>query len=133
AGALTFIDKTNVMTLNHLAQAIKVCEESGKCFKQLLIKDKPYERLAKYIADIGTELTQADLVEALHFYNKTLQAKADMMSLAIAWGYKNNVLIKRSVVDGIEFISGESLEATDLNKLIVSYSNHYAEGYATDY
>lgn len=133
AGALTFIDKTNVMTLNHLAQAIKVCEESGKCFKQLLIKDKPYERLAKYIADIGTELTQADLVEALPFYNKTLQAKADMMSLAIAWGYKNNVLIKRSVVDGIEFISGESLEATDLNKLIVSYSNHYAEGYATDY
>lgn len=132
AGALTFIDKTNVMTLNHLAQAIKVCEESGKCFKQLLIKDKPYERLAKYIADVGTELTQADLVEALPFYNKTLQAKADMMSLAIAWGYKNNVLIKRSIVDGIEFISGESLEATDLNKLIVSYSNHFAEGYSID-
>lgn len=51
------------------------------------------------------------------------------MNLAIAWGYKNNVLIKRSITDGIEFYTGESLEETDTNKLIVSYSDQFGEGY----
>lgn len=129
AGALAFVDKASEMTLVHLAQAIKLVEESGEFFQQMLVRDKPHERLAKHIATAGTELTQADLIEALPFYNKTNVAKQDMMNLAIAWGYKNNVLIKRSITDGIEFYTGESLEETDTNKLIVSYSDQFGEGY----
>ena len=132
AGVLAFVDKANSVSKVHLAQAIKITEESGKFFNKILIKDKPHELLAQYIAEIGSEVTQADLVEALPFYNKPQQAKADMLNLAIAWGYKNNILIKRNFQDGVELLSGESLKTTNLDELIVSYSEQFAEGYESD-
>lgn len=132
AGVLAFIDKASSMTKIHLAQAIKITEESGNFFHKILIKDKPHELLAQYIAEVGSEVTQADLVEALPFYNKPQQVKTDILNLAIAWGYKNNILIKRSFQDGVELLSGESLKKTNLDELIVSYSEQFAEGYMAD-
>lgn len=132
AGVFAFIDRVPSVSKVHLAQAIKITEESGEFFNKILIKDKPHELLAQYIAEIGSEVTQADLVEALPFYNKPQQTKADILNLAIAWGYKNNILIKRSFQDGVELLSGESLKKTNLDELIVSYSEQFAEGYEPD-
>jgi len=132
AGVLAFVEKASSVSKIHLAQAIRITEESGEFFNKILIKDKPHELLAKYIAEIGSEVTQADLIEALPFYNKPQQTKADILNLAIAWGYKNNILIKRSFQDGVELLSGESLKKTDLDELIVSYSEQFAEGYIAD-
>lgn len=54
------------------------------------------------------------------------------MSQAIAWGYKNNIIIKTSYSDNIEFFKGEALEDTQMNSLICSYSTDITTGYTAD-
>ena len=51
------------------------------------------------------------------------------MNMAIAYGYKNNILIKKTFRDGVELFTGESLKETDLSRIICAYSDDYAEGY----
>lgn len=129
AGAYAFIDNSNEVTEDHLYYGIKMAEESGKAFNRLLNRDRNYAKLALYIAEMPTEVTQVDLYEDLQFYRGSQQARKDMMDMAIAYGYKNNIIIKRSLVDNIEFLSGETLEKTNLDKMMVSYSKEYTEGY----
>lgn len=95
----------------------------------MLSRDKNYAKLAQYIASCGSEVTHVDLVEALPCYRGSVSQKQELMTLAIAWGYKNNIIIKKSFTDGIEFLHGETLKTTDLNSLILSYSDDIATGY----
>ena len=132
AGAYAFIANSPELTEDHLYQAIKLAEASGEAFNQLLTRDRNYVKLAKYIASCRRDVTQADLVEDLPFYRGAASQKAEMMTLAVAYGYKNNIIIKKSFEDGIEFFRGETLEATDLNQLIVSYSTDIATGYQNE-
>jgi hypothetical protein len=83
-------------------------------------------KLAKYIANVGTEVTHADLHEALPFYKASNSARNEMMTLATAWGYKKHIIIKKSFTDGIEFFKGETLKETNIDEIIISYSNHWA-------
>lgn len=132
AGAYAFVDESMDVTMDHLLQAILLVEESGKAFEKILHREKTYVRLAKYIASVDAEVTHADLNEALPFYKSGQAARNEMMTLAVAWGYKNNILIQQSYVDGIDFFSGESLKETDLNELTVSYSTDWAANYTTE-
>lgn len=132
AGAYAFIDNSIELTPAHLYNAIKLTEDSGRAFEQMLTRDRPYVKLAKYIANIRKEVTQADLVEDLPFYRGGVSQKAEMLNLAIAYGYKNNIIIKKSFSDGIEFLRGETLEETDLNKMIVSYSRDIVSDYQNE-
>ena len=50
----------------------------------------------------------------------------DLMQFAIAWGYKNSVIIKRKFENNIEFISGETLMPTNLEKMYLSHSKDFA-------
>ena len=129
AGAFAFIDGVSAITETHLKQAIKLVELSGECFNIILHRDAPYMKLAKYIANSNDELTNADLSEALPFYKTSLSLRKEIMNDAIAWGYKNSILIKKTYTDNIEFFKGETLEKTDLDKLILSSSNHVAYNY----
>lgn len=129
AGAYAFVDSSAKITEDHLLQAILLVEESGKAFEVILNREKNYMKLAKYIAESKTELTHADLTEALPFYKSSSTARNELMSLASAWGYKRNILIKKSYIDGIEFFKGESLQETDLDKIIFSISDHVAYNY----
>jgi len=129
AGAYAFIDESPEVTTDHFYNAVKLAEESGDAFNQLLTRDRPYVKLAKYIATCRRDVTQADLVEDLPFYRGATSQKQEMMTLAIAYGYKNNIIIKKAFADGIEFFRGETLEITDLNKMVVAYSQDLAEGY----
>ena len=133
AGAYAFIDDSTELTEIHLYNAIKLAEESGAAFQQLLTRDRSYVKLAKYIATVKRDITQADLVEDLPFYRGALGQKTEMLSLAIAYGYKNNIIIKKSFSDGIEFLRGETLEATDLNKMVLSYSTDITTDYRNEY
>lgn len=133
AGAYAFIDNSIEITVEHIYSAIRLAEDSGEAFEQLLSRDKPMVKLAKYIACVGQEVTQADLVEDLPFYKGPASAKSEMMTLAISYGYKNNIIIKKSVVDGIEFFRGETLKNTDINKMVVSYSTDITTGYCSEY
>ena len=129
AGAFAFVDKNFQLTKDELLQAILLVEESGEAFQRLLHREKAYVKLAKYIATIGTEVTHADLTDALPFYKGGSSARNEMMNLAIAWGYKNNIIIKKSYSDGIELFTGETLKKTDLNNIILSYSTDLAYNY----
>ena len=129
AGTFAFIEMESSILETHLMQAIKVTEESGKSFKLLRNRDKAYVRLAKYIANVQTPLTHADLVEALPYYKGTATARHDLMTFAIAWGYKKHIIIRRKEVEGIELFTGEALLPTNLDELVCSYSYHYANDY----
>lgn len=132
AGAYAFIDDSMEVTTDHLYSAIKLAEESGEAFEKLLTRDRNYVKLAKYIATCKRNVTQADLVEDLPFYRGAASVKSEMLSLAIAYGYQNNIIIKKSFMDGIEFLRGETLKETDLDKMIVSWSKDITEGYNND-
>lgn len=129
AGAYAFIDESIKVEMEHLFQAIKLVEESGQAFQTILNREKSYVKLAKYIANINTEVTHADLLEALPFYKSGNAARNEMMSLAMAWGYKQHIIIKKSFIEGIEFFTGDTLEETDLDRMTVSYGDHWAYGY----
>lgn len=132
AGAYAFIDDSPEITQAHLFSAIKVAEESGKAFEHLLKREKPYAKLARYVAELGDEVTHADLVEDLPYYPKAQSQRNDMLTLATAWGYKNNIVIKKRFENGIEFLRGESLKETDLSQMVVSYSKDIAQGYINE-
>ncbi len=132
AGAYAFIDNSVELTTAHLYQAIKLAEESGEAFARLLTRDRPYVKLAKYIANVQQDVTQADLVEDLPFYRGGMAQKAEMLTLAIAYGYKNNIVIKKAFSDGIEFLRGETLKMTDLNKMVIAYSTDYTTDYQNE-
>lgn len=129
AAAYAFIDSSSTVSEDHLYNAIKLVEESGLAFAQMLSRDKPYVKLAKYISEVGREVTFADLVEDLPFFRGTNANKNELLQLAQAWGYNNNIIFKRYSSEGVDFIKGESLKETKLDELITSYSNHEAYNY----
>jgi hypothetical protein len=129
AGAYAFIDRSMVIDESHLLPAIKLVEESGESFRKILNREKSYVRLAKFMATVGHPVTHADLHEALPFYKTAQSARSEMISLATAWGYKNHIIIKKTYTDNIELFEGSTLEETDLNKMIFSYSGTFAYDY----
>lgn len=132
AGALAFVDESPEVTLTHVMQAIKLVEDSGNAFGSILTREKPYMKLAKFIASTDNELTHADLNESLPFYKSSATARNELMNLAIAWGYKNHIIIKKSFIDGIEFFKGETLKPIDFEKIIISWSTDFAFSYQTE-
>lgn len=129
AGTFAFIDGHGEITEDNLYHAIAMAEESGRAFTQMMNQDKNYVKLAKYVASIDREVTHVDLTESLPFYKGAASQKQDMMQLAIAWGYKNSIIIKRKFESNIEFITGETLQKSDLNQIYLSHSDDIAVGY----
>lgn len=129
AGVYAFLDEAKEIQIQHLRQAIKVAEESGRSFQKLLKRERNFVRLAKYIATSPDNLTHADLVEDLPYYPTSTVARKEMMDLAMAWGVSNHVVITKNVVQQVEFFSGSTLQETDLNKLKFSMSDHFAYDY----
>lgn len=133
AGAYAFIDDSPEVTEAHIHNAIKLAEDSGEAFIQLLSRDKPWVKLAKYIAAVGQDVTQADLAEDLPFYKGGSGYKSELMTLATAYGYKNNIIIKKAFSDGIEFLRGETLKESDLSKMVISYSSDITTDYRNEF
>ena len=129
AGAYAFLDRSMYLTDDHFYQAVKLTEESGEAFNQLLTRDRNYVKLAKYIANCRREVSQVDLVEDLPFYKGPASQKQEMLQLATAWGYQNNIIIKKQFNNGIEFLKGETLKPTCLDQMLLSYSDDLAVGY----
>lgn len=129
AGTYAFIDSTPSVTTEQLIAAIKLVEDSGQALDKILRREKAHVKLAKYIGEIGKPITHADLTDELPFFKGTPTARQDMINLASAWGYNNGIVIKTYTQGKIDFIHGEKLEETDLNKLILSYSSHEAYNY----
>lgn len=129
AGAYAFVDGLSTMTMDHINWAINFTEESGKAFHELLNRERPYMRLARYIADMQRPLTQPDLMESLAYFKGSLPARNEMLSMATAWGYRQHIMLKKTFDNGIEFYSGETLRKTTLDEIRLSYSDHFSENY----
>ena len=132
AGGYAFIAGSHEVTEDHVYNAIKLAEDSGTAFNKILKRERNYVKLARYIASVGREVTHVDIMEDLPLYKGSESQKREMMTLAIAYGYKNNIIIKRQYNDGIEFLKGESLEETNLDEIIISYSKELADGYLNE-
>lgn len=124
AGAYAFIDKSNEIAIKHIENAIKLIEDSGEAFVQVMSPQRPYVKLANYLANIKGEVTLADLDEDLPCFKGSKSQKEEMIIMATAWGYKNNIIIKKSYMESIMFLYADSIEETDLDKLIISYTNN---------
>jgi len=129
AGSYAFVDRESEITEEILDNAIALSEDGIRAFRAMLKREKPYEKLAKYVADVGKKVTQVDLVEDLVFYRGSETQKRDLMNLAVAYGYNNNMIIKRTIKDGIEFLEGERLQEVDLDAISCSWSKDITEGY----
>jgi hypothetical protein len=130
AGAYAFADNSTEITQDHLDYAISVVEDSGEAFHTLMRKQGPYERLAHYLADCDNDVTQHELMEELPFYKGSEAQRKDLMTLATSFGYRNNIIIKKRLLDDIEFFNGETLMETDLNNLTVAMSQDIAYDFA---
>jgi len=133
AGAYAFSDNVSEITKAHLDYAISVVEDSGEAFHSLMQKQGAFQRLANYLASCDNEVTQHELIQELPFYKGSEAQRKDIMTLAMSYGYKNNIIIRKRSVDNIEFFSGETLAETDINKLTVGISKHMAHNYQTDF
>ena len=130
AGAYAFVDNTPSITRTQLDAAIDLAEESGRQFNNMLAKKGAYERLANFLVDAGREVTQHEMLEELPFYKGNAPQRKDMMTLAISYGYRNNIVIKKRIQDGIEFYSGEALQKVNMDNLTLSIGQDLAQGYA---
>lgn len=131
AGALAFCDESLEVTMDHLYYAIKIVEDSGKAFERIFQREKNYVKLARYLSSYKGELTHADLNDSLPFFKGSQAARNEMMTLAMAWGYRNHVIVRKRFMEGIEFFEGETLQETSLDQIRVSYSDHVAYRYRT--
>ncbi len=129
AATYAFVEGELEVTQEHMEAAIKLAEESGEHFHKMVHRDPDYVNLAKYIADSDAEHTHPDLVKALPFFKGSTSQRKEMLDMAISWGYKNSLVISKSYIDGIEFISGEALQETDLSQLAIAVSDHIADKY----
>jgi hypothetical protein len=129
AGVYAFIDSTPEITEEQMYAAIKLTEDSGNAFSKILTRDKNYVRLAKYICACKKEITHADICEDLVFYPTAKNKQEELLTLATAWGHKNNIIIKRTFDNNIEFFRGETLSETNLDVLRISYSTKMAHEY----
>ena len=130
AGVLAFVDGSDYIRVEDIEDAINMAEESGEAFTRIMNRPANYVRLLDYLIDQGKKVTHADLVEQLDFYSSTSkQMKEEMIVLASAYAYSHNSVIKRNMVEGIEFISAKELEPSDGSKCILSISTQITEGY----
>ena len=129
AGALAFVDESLSVTNDQLYQAIKLVEESGDAFQQLLNQEPPHKKLARFITGSGRELTHADILDALPCYRGSASHRSEMLTMATAFGYREHMIIRKEFQDGIEIISGEALQETSLESVRLAFSDDYAKGY----
>ena len=132
AGTYAFMEGSSSVESQHLDSAIRLVEESGEAFAQILTRERNYVKLANYVANVGREVTHVDIMEDLPFYKGSEAQKRELMTLAIAYGYKNNIIIKKQYNDGIEFLIGESLAETNTDKMIISYGKELADNYRNE-
>lgn len=129
AGALAFVDGATEIEMDHLRSAMLLVEESGEAFQRILTREDPHVRLGRYIADATKPVNWHNIVTDLPFMPKPRNQQNDQMTLAIAWGHQNHIIIKKSFIGDVEFYQGQALQATHLDNLMVSASGHWAYQY----
>lgn len=129
AACYSFIDNLDEISIEYLEYAMKVAEDSGKALEKLLNPDKDFMRLARFLCEQEGDVTLPDVELGLPCFTGSSPRKQDMINLATAWGYKNNILITKRYVDQILFLNAKVLQETDLDEMYVAISEHEAYDY----
>lgn len=130
AGAYAFVDGDTNITITHLEYAIKLVEDSGKAFGDIMTPQRPYVKLAKYLANSPQEITLPDLDQDLPYFRGSTSQKDYLIQMATAWGYKNGIVIKKLYSDGVLFLHADAVTETNTDELILAYSDSdITEGY----
>ena len=129
AGAYAFRDYSPHITIAHLEAAMRLAEDSGEHFARLMQPEYDYQKVARFLAECGSGVTLPDLEQALPCFRGSKQQKDQLIEYAVAWGYKNNIIIKKLYDGNILFLRGETLRQTNTDELIISSSDKLAEGY----
>jgi len=130
SGVIAFIAGRSYISLEDLDDAIMIAEESGRAFNGIMNRPSNHERLLEFLIDQERKVTHAELVEKLDFYHSSSKMmKEEMITLATAFAYSNNSVVKRTMIEGIEFLSANTLEPSDGSKCILSISTRITEGY----
>lgn len=129
ASAYAFRDYSPKVTIQHIEAAIKLAEDSGEHLSRLMTPEYDYEKVAKFLAECDTGITLPDLDKDLPCFRGSKQQKDQLIEYAVAWGYRNNIIIKKMYDGNILFLRGETLKQTNVDELIISTSNKLAEGY----
>lgn len=129
AGAYAFRDYSPTITIDHLDAAMILAEDSGSDFAKLMTPEYDYEKVARFLSDCDTGVTLPDLEQALPCFRGSKQQKDQLIEYAVAWAYKNNIIIKKLYDGNILFLHGETLKKTDTDRIIISTSERLAEGY----
>ena len=129
AGAYAFRDYSPNITIDHLEAAIRMAEDSGEHFARLMTPEYDYEKVARFLADCDTGVTLPDLEKDLPCFRGSKQGKDQLIEYAVAWGYRNNIVIKKMYDSNILFLRGETLKETNIDELMISTSTKLAEGY----
>lgn len=132
AGVYAFIDGEAVITDDHLEYAISLVEASGQEFSRLMIPELPHMKLAKFLAEAKVDMTLSELTIRLPYFKGSKPMKEDMINLAVSYGYRNNIVIKRFTENGVPFLRGESLDATNLDELMITISHSMAHNYIVE-
>lgn len=123
SGAYAFVEGANEISVTHLEYAIKLVEDSGEAFGILMKPQRPYEKLARYLANSPEEITLPDLDQDLPYFKGSVSQKDYLIQMATAWGYKNGVVIKKSYSDGVLFLHADAVFETNLDEMIIAYSD----------
>lgn len=129
ASAYAFVDGLDEVSTKYINYAITLAEDSGAELFKLMSPEKDFMKLAKFLVDFKEPATLSDLDVNLPCFKGSKSVKDDMINNAIAWGYKNGILISKSYVDQILFLEATTIEETNLDELILSLSDHTSEGY----
>jgi len=130
AGAYAFVDGATSLDQQYVDYAIQLVEDSGDAFKRIMERDRNYIRTAKYLADMGEEVTHVDIMEDVPAFRGSATQRAEILNLATAWGYKNNIIIETQVRDSVEFLRGEALQKTSLQEIQIAYSKDIVKDFA---
>lgn len=129
AGIFAYFADREELTIEDVQSAILFTEESAIHFERVVSQEKAYQRVANYICSIGTPVTHTDLMNALPCYTGSRAQRQEIMTLALTWAYQNQKIITIRTENEIDFIEGKALQATDLDKVTFSCSDHIAENY----
>lgn len=132
AACYAFLDNLDEISIQYLEYAIRVAEDSGRQLATLLNPEKDFMRLAKFLCETGNDVTFADIEVGLPCFTGSNTRKQDMVVNAMAYGYKNNILITKKFVDQILFLNAKELEETNLDELFISISDHEARDYINE-
>ena len=85
---------------------------------------RPYVKLANYLAEASNQVTLPDLDQDLPYFRGSSAQKDNMIHMATAWGYTNGIVIKKVYSEGIMFLHADSIQETQMDRLIMSATNN---------